>query len=713
MNALHIIKTSLTILLLPILSLPVQAAEVTEGRLIAADKDASNWMSHGRNYGEERYSPLTQVSDGNVDKLGLAWSYKYGVDRVVEATPIVVDGVMYTTGAYSMVYALDAKTGRELWRYDPKVWRGIAGRGCCDAANRGVAVWGDKVFVGVYDGRLEALDARTGKLVWSVNTLIDPDRNYTITGAPRIVKGKVIIGNGGAEFGVRGYITAYDADTGKQAWRFFTVPGDPAKGDESDTITMIRKTWHGDTYWKQGGGGTVWDSMAYDPTLDLLYIGVGNASYWNPVLRSEAKGDNLFVSSIVAIRPDTGEYAWHYQTTPGDSWDYTATQHIVVTTLNIEGKDRRIVMQAPKNGFFYVLDAATGEFISAEKYGQANWAKRIDPETGRPIIDWAVADYWSTSEPKIVFPGSQGAHNWYPMSYNPNTGLVYIPEQVTMEYFEPLKEATDPRPGVPNLGLVIPKVPESLEAVEELAGVYRGSLLAWDPVKQEERWRQQYEHIANGGTLTTAGNLVFQGTADGRVLAYAADDGEKLWEQPVSSGVVAAPITYQVDGEQYVAFNVGWGGAFPITFGALAYRTHVINDSRLYVFKLDGKAEAPAITRRKIELPTPPPLEADEATLATGEELFGLHCGVCHGLSAMSADIIPDLRYLSDQSHKDFLPIVFGLRANKGMPPFGDILEPDQVEAVRQYVIKRAHHWRDELIKQDKRRAEQAQESQN
>ncbi|MFV0476638.1 MAG: PQQ-dependent dehydrogenase, methanol/ethanol family [Parahaliea sp.] len=679
------------------------AAPVTEKRLNAADDEPGNWMSHGRNYGEERFVPLTAINDKNVGDLGLAWSYKYELDRVIEGTPVMVDGVLYTTGAYSMVFALDAKTGKELWRYDPKVWRGIQGRGCCDAANRGVAVWGDKVYVGVYDGRLEALDAKTGELAWSVNTLVDPDRNYTISGAPRIVKGKVIIGNGGAEFGVRGYISAYDVDSGELLWRFFTVPGDPAKGDETETITMIRKTWYGDEYWKQGGGGTVWDSMAYDPDLDLLYIGVGNGSFWNPQLRSEGKGDNLFVSSIVALRPDTGEYVWHYQTTPGDAWDYTATQHIIVSTLPIDGKPRRVVMQAPKNGFFYVLDAATGEFLSAEAYGKITWAKGVDPKTGRPIIDREAADYWTSSEPKIVFPGSQGAHNWYPMSYNPNTGLVYIPQQVTMEHFSPLEKSTPTKPGVPNLGMVIPTVPETIEDVEKLAGIYRGNLVAWDPVKQEARWQQPYEHVGNGGTLTTAGNLVFQGTADGRVLAYAADSGKPLWEREVSSGVVAAPISYEVDGEQYVAFNVGWGGAFPITFGALAYRTHVVADSRLYVFKIGGKQTMPPVRRRTIEPPSPPPLEADAETLAKGSDLFGKHCGLCHGLSAMSADIIPDLRYMSEQTQADFLPIVYGLRSNKGMPVFGGILDTDQVESIRQYIIERSHHWRAELLKHEQK----------
>ncbi len=658
------------------------------------------WEMHGRNPGEERYSPLKQINADNVSQLGLAWDFKYPLDRVVEATPVVVDGILYTTGAYSMVFALSAKTGELLWQYDPKVWRGYQGRGCCDAANRGVAVHNGKVFVGVYDGRLEALDAKSGKLLWSVNTLIDPDRNYTISGAPRVVKDKVIIGNGGAELGVRGYITAYDTETGKQAWRFFTVPGDPAKGDESDTITMIRKTWHGDQYWKQGGGGTVWDAMAYDPNLNLLYIGVGNGSFWNYKLRSEGKGDNLFVSSIVAINPDNGEYVWHYQTTPGDAWDYTATQHIIVTTLPVEGKSRRVVMQAPKNGFFYVLDAATGEFISAEKYGVVTWAKGIDPETGRPIIDLEKADYWTDGEAKVVFPGSMGAHNWPPMSFNPDTGLVYIPQQVTVEHYSPLASPREVKKGVWNLGIEIPEVPETPEGIEKLAEIYKGNLIAWDPLKQEVRWTQPYDHIHNSGTLSTAGNLVFQGTADGRVVAYAADSGKKLWEQPVSSGVVAGPVTYQIDGEQYVAFNVGWGGGFPLVFGVLASRTEVVPDSRLYVFKLDGKATAPPVRRRKMTLPTPPPVTADAETVEEGKNLFRNHCGVCHGLGAMSANIVPDLRYLTPEKHKNFFFIVYGARSHLGMPPFPEILTPEQVEKVHQYVIKRSHDLREGILAQ-------------
>ena len=677
---------------------PVDAAPVDAPRLIAADAEPGNWMSHGRTYGEQRFSPLSQVNDRNVDRLGLAWQFKYDLDRVVEATPIVVDGVLYTTGAYSMVYALDATNGKLLWKYDPKVWRGVQGTGCCDAANRGVAVWGGKVFVGVYDGRLEALDARSGKKLWSVNTVIDKERNYTITGAPRVVKGKVVIGNGGAEFGVRGYVTAYDADTGKQAWRFFTVPGDPAKGDESDTIAMIRKTWHGDQYWVQGGGGTAWNAFAYDPELDLLYIGTGNGSFWNYGLRSEGKGDNLFLSSIVAVRPDTGKYVWHYQTTPGDAWDYTATQDIIVATLPIDGKARKVVMQAPKNGFFYVLDAATGQFISAEKFGSiVTWAKGIDKATGRPIIDYDAADYWTKGETKLIFPGSQGSHNWHPMSYSPLTGLVYIPQHTTAEHYNPLRKARKPAKGMPNLGVEIPVVPEDKAGRDELAKLFTGKLQAWDPVAQKEVWSVPYPMMSNGGTLATAGNLVFQGTTHGQLRAYAADNGRQLWSRDVSSGVVAGPIAYAVKGEQYVAFNVGWGGAFPITFGAIAERARVVPDSRLFVFKLDGKAALPEARRRDTAPPTPPARTADAATVQAGATLFQNNCGACHGLAAVSANIIPDLRYLSADKHEQFAAIVYGARSHLGMPPFGGRLSPDEVEQIRAYVVKRAHDLREEL----------------
>ena len=667
-------------------------------RLLNVDHEPGSWLTTGRTYAEQRYSPLKQINDKNVDQLGLAWQFKYELDRVVEATPVVVDGVLYTTGAYSMVYALDAVTGKQLWKYDPQVFRGMQNKGCCDAANRGVAVWKGRVYVGVYDGRLEALDAKTGEKVWSVDTVIDHERNYTITGVPRIIKDKVIIGNGGAELGVRGYITAYDSETGQQKWRFFTVPGDPAKGDESKTIRMIRKTWSGDQYWIQGGGGTVWNGMAYDPQLDLLYIGVGNGSYWNYGLRSEGKGDNLFLSSIVAIKPDTGKYVWHYQTAPGDAWDYTATQDIIIATLPIDGKPRKVVMQAPKNGFFYVLDAASGKFISAGQFGSiVTWAKGIDPKTGRPIFDYEAADYWTKGETKTVFPGSQGAHNWQPMSYNPDTGLVYIPQHTTAEEFSPLAKAEKPVLGKYSLGIAMPRLPEDKAGRDELVKLFTGKLQAWDPVLQKEVWSVPYPMMNNGGTMTTAGNLVFQGTAFGELNAYSADTGKRLWQEKVSSAVIAGPMTYEVNGEQYVAFNVGIGGAFGIVFGMVAENSPVVPDSRLFVFKLGGKQKMPEVLERVMLMPAPPAQTASAADVDAGRALFNDNCGICHGLSAYSANAIPDLRYLTPEKHADFQNIVHGARAHLGMPPFGGRLKPDEFEQIRAYLIKRAHDLKDEM----------------
>jgi quinohemoprotein ethanol dehydrogenase len=677
-------------------------ASVDGARLAAADREPGQWMAVGRTFSEQRFSPLAQVNDRNVQDLGLAWTFKYELDRVVEATPVVVDGVMYTTAAYSMVYALDAATGKLLWKYDPQVFRAVMGTGCCDAANRGVALWNGKVYVGVYDGRLEALDAKTGRKVWSVDTVIDHDRNYTITGAPRIVKGKVVIGNGGGEFGVRGYVTAYDAETGKQAWRFYTVPGDPQKGDENPAMTLARKTWFGDKYWKYGGGGTVWASMAYDPELDLLYIGVGNGSPWNYGARSEGKGDNLFLSSIVALKPETGEYVWHYQTTPGDAWDYTATQSIIVATLPFDGKPRKVVMQAPKNGFFYVLDAATGQFISAGQFGSmVTWARGVDPVTGRPNIDYDAAGYWIKGETKMVFPGSQGAHNWHPMSFSPLTGLVYIPQHTTAEVYEPLKDVPMPRKGVPGLGMEMPKIPEDKAGVDELAKLFTGKLQAWDPVLQKEVWSAPYPMMSNGGTLATAGNLVFQGTVDGRLLAYSADRGKPLWQREVSSGVIAGPMSYEIDGVQYVTFNVGWGGAFPITFGALAERALTVPDSRIVTFRLGGKAPMPEVKRRVFTPPSPPPVTADAATINEGRVLYTNRCGACHGFGARSANVIPDLRYLTPEKHAQFAGYVYGMSADKGMPNFVGVVAPEEVEKIHQYLIQRAHDLKSELAQRD------------
>ena len=664
------------------------ALRVTGERIAAIGSEPDVWLSYGRGYAEQRYSPLDSIKDANVEGLGLAWYYDLDYNRGQEATPLVVDGVMYTTGAWSVVYALDAVTGKLLWKHDPAVPKQTAQQACCDVVNRGVALWQGKVFVGTLDGRLQALDAATGKLLWSVVT-VDQSQAYTITGAPRVVKGKVLIGNGGAEFGVRGYLSAYDVNDGKLIWRFYTVPGDPSKPFESPAMEMAAKTWTGE-WWRFGGGGTVWDSMAYDPELDLLYIGVGNGSPWNQKIRSPGGGDNLFLSSIVALKPDTGEYVWHYQTTPGETWDYTATQHILLAELEIEGRNRKVLMQAPKNGFFYVLDRATGELISAEPFVKITWATHVDKETGRPV-ETENARY--TEGPVTIFPANQGGHNWHPMSYSPKTGLVYIPAQEIPQGYGDAKSFSF-RPGLFNVGIdpMLLQLPQDEPTKQAVLDMLKGYLLAWDPVQQKAAWRVEYPGAWNGGTLATAGNLVFQGTAMGDLMAYRADDGTALWRAPAGSGVVAAPMTYSVNGEQYVTVLAGWGGAGPIVVGEIAkLEGRVGNVSRVLTFKLGGNATLPAGGVPADRRPEPPPATAPAELVANGERLYYDYCFVCHGDNAVSGSTIPDLRYMDAATHQAFAGIVMGARADKGMPSFAKYTNVDEINAIHAYLIDRAH----------------------
>ena len=685
MRGSRLIACAATVLLLAACGKPPVDAKRIE------NPSPTEWLSHGRSYDEQRYSPLDRITDQNVAKLGLAWSYDLPVARGAEATPLMANGVLYISEPWSVVQALDAKTGEPLWRYDPDVPREKAFDACCDVVNRGVALWGDSVFVGALDGRLIALDAANGKLRWSTETF-DPATPRTITGAPRVVAGKVIIGHGGAEYGVRGYVSAYDAETGDLAWRFYTVPGAPdapPDGAASDKVLAEKAlpTWNGD-WWKYGGGGTVWDSMAYDPAFDLLYIGVGNGSPWNHQIRSAGQGDNLFLSSIVALRPATGAYVWHYQTTPGESWDYTATQHILLADLTIAGATRKVLMQAPKNGFFYVLDRATGELLSAAPYVPINWATGVDMTTGRPIEN-PEARY--LEKPMLVKPSYYGGHNWQPMAFNPKTGLAYIPTlDVPMTYGHDANFQY--RPGRSNIGidLLVVALPGDVATRRAIKSLLKGDLVAWDPVAQKEAWRAANAGPGNGGVLATAGNLVYQGTADARFVAYRASDGHKLWQARTQSGVVAAPMTYEIDGEQYVAILAGWGGAIPLVSGMLTANTGT-NQPRLLVYKLGAKEVLPPQVVVAVQRPEPPAAPDDEATLMQGKLLYQANCLSCHADSAQGNNVLPDLRWSPMLEPAAWQSVVLkGVLKEKGMIGFEKFLGETEIEAIRAYVISEA-----------------------
>ncbi|MEX1196828.1 MAG: PQQ-dependent dehydrogenase, methanol/ethanol family [Pseudohongiellaceae bacterium] len=671
------------------------SASVSTERLINADAEPGQWMSTGRTYTEQRYSPLDQINTGNVDQLALAWSADLDTSRGQEATPIVVDGAIYVTTAWSMVKAYDADSGELLWEYDPQVDRSRGVDACCDVVNRGAAVWDGKVFAGAIDGRLFALDAQTGTLLWSVQTT-DPELPQTITGAPRVVKDKVIIGNGGAEYGVRGYVTAYDVDTGETEWRFYTVPGNPEDGFEQPELEMAAETWSGE-WWVMGGGGTVWDSMAYDPELDLMYLGVGNGSPWNRSLRSPGGGDNLFLTSIVAIDPDDGSYVWHYQTTPGETWDYTATQQLIIADLDFSGETRRVVMQAPKNGFFYTLDAATGSLISAENFVPVNWATHIDLESGRPV-EIPEARYDDTEEPTVVWPGPQGGHNWHPMSFSQRTSLVYLPAtEQSMGYFG--QDTLEISERGWNTGTDFARGARLSEEQGDAVPDRQAYLLAWDPVQQEEVWRVPREMPrAASGVLSTAGGLVFQGNAVGEFVAYRDTDGERLWSDITQAVTVAAPVTYTIGGEQYVAVVTGSRGLPEQGPGAVGRTTEASeNNSRLLVYRLNGDASLPTeviVDENDDRTLNPPSLTADIETVAQGEQLYGQLCGVCHGPSAISqsGNTFPDLRYIERlHSEEDWAAVVLeGELSGNGMVSFADSLDEEQADSIRHYVISRA-----------------------
>jgi PQQ-dependent dehydrogenase (methanol/ethanol family) len=669
-----------------------QAGNVTAARLLAAEGDADNWLGHGRTYAEQRYSPLAQVNDGNVRDLGLAWSVELDTNRGQEATPIVVDGVMYVSTAWSKVLALDAATGKVLWRYDPKPIGAQGAAACCDVVNRGVAVWEGKVFVGTIDGRLVALDAATGHPLWDVVT-VDRSKPYTITGAPRVVKDKVIIGNSGAELGVRGYVSAYEANSGRLAWRFYTVPPNPADGPDkaaSDPVWAwaAGKTWAG-KWWEMGGGGTVWDSIVYDPEFDQLLVGVGNGSPWNHRARSAGQGDNLFLASILALDPDTGGYKWHYQVNPAESWDFTATQQITLADLTIDGKPRKVLMQAPKNGFFYVIDRSSGKLISAEPYAEQNWAERIDLATGRPVEKAGVR---YADKPFVISPSGIGAHAWMPMSYSPKTGLVYIPAMhVPLSLSDDVNYAR--HIGRWNTGVSFLAPPEGaiegatpLERRANLAKTNYGELVAWDPVAQKARWSVRMPWPWNGGTLATGGNLVFQGDPYGVFRARAADTGKELWSFQAQAGILAGPVTYRVNGVQYVAVLQGYGGSMGMATQTDWMRRPPPN-GRVLVFKLGGSAKLPALPAAA---PRPFVRSAEKFTpaqLSEGEAQYLAFCSICHG-GPVNPDLFRSPVTASKQAWRSV--VIDGALKDRGMISFAPWMSADQAEAVRGYVITEA-----------------------
>ncbi len=658
---------------------------VDSARLANAAAEPQNWLMDGRTYEAQRHSTLTGINEQNVAQLGLAWYAELDEMRGVEATPLVNDGVLYSTSAWNITSAYDAATGRLLWRHDPQVPREWGRYACCEPVSRGLALWKKSVIIATLDGRLISLDARTGRPRWSVQTF-DKDWPYSITGAPRVFDGKIVIGNSGADLGVRAFVSAWDADTGKPVWKFHLVPGNPAEGFENEAMAMAAKTWTGE-WWTLGGGGTAWDSIAYDPVRRLVYVGTGNGSPVAWKHRSPQGGDNLFLCSIVALDADTGAYRWHYQQVPEEDWDYTCTQSIVQATLPIDGRPRDVLLHAPKNGFFYVIDRDNGRVLSANNYVPVTWAKGIDLATGRPQVN---PEAHFGAEPVLVAPGPGGGHNWFPMAFNPQTGLAYFPfyehwfVYAVDATFTPKKFRSNGGWG----GYSGEALAKRRELEAKIPTLERTGLVAWDPVKQQPVWKQPLPRHGNGGVLSTAGNVVFEGTTRQTFAAFRATDGQLLWEVAVQTAPVAGPITYEVDGVQYVAVNAGWGGGAAQIERGMGTAQHRA-PGRLLVFRLGGTAQFPALAPAA-PVPDPPPLRASEEQIKRGAQRFADACARCHGNQAIGG--VKDLRHMDRATHAEFNDIVLkGTRSAKGMGAFADLVTPQDVENIHGYLIARAH----------------------
>ena len=648
-----------------------------------------DWLAYGGTADEQRFSTLDQINTDSVGRLGLAWSLDLDGETTLEGTPLEVNGVLYFTGQDSSVYAADAVSGKMLWKWESESWKNRpAHLRFLFMANRGLAYWKGKIYVGTLDGRLVALDTKTGKQIWSVKTVAD-DSRHMISGAPRAFNGKIIIGNGGGDYGTRGYVTAYDAESGKQAWRFFIVPGDPSQPFEQPAMEMAAKTWTG-KWWKWGGGGAAWDGMTYDQELNRIYIGTGNSGPYNPRLRTPEGGDNLFLASIVAVDADTGQYIWHYQVSPQEAWDHKATAQITLANLTIDGKPRKVLMQAPSNGFFYVIDRENGKLLSAEKTGKVTWATHVDMKTGRPV---ETENIRYEKGPVTIWPGAYGSHNWQAMSYSPLTGLVYLPYMQLGTRYETDQAYVDEikrNGGVPKPGMIGSGTKFSIYADPKDPDDGKGALLAWDPIAQKARWKIPLPVIWNGGTMVTAGNLVFQGDADGNLSAYNAETGKKLWGFNAGLGIIAPPITYTVSGKQYISLLVGWGGAsgFPSKYVNRGWK-YGVQPRRLLTFTLDGKATLPktAPPDMTVHAQDDPNLVLDERLVKLGSAVYG-NCIMCHGANTISSGApAPDLREsgiaLDYQSFSDFL--ASGASQERGMPRYTEFTD-EQRKALWMYI---------------------------